>query len=126
MTDTIKAFGRKAFRRPLTDTEVTSFMRLNSLTPQGTPAEVAEAILYAFLASPSFILLPELARQRGLHLNIKLSSYEVAARLSFLLWGGTVPDDQLSAAADAGQLASKEQVGDPQAQAQRMLEEQRS
>ena len=49
LNDTIKAFGRKAFRRPLSDTEVTSFLRLNSLTPKGTPAEVAEAILYAFL-----------------------------------------------------------------------------
>src|SRR6185369_7776782 len=35
LTDTIKAFGRKAFRRPVTDAEVTSFMRLNALTPKG-------------------------------------------------------------------------------------------
>jgi Protein of unknown function (DUF1592)/Protein of unknown function (DUF1588)/Protein of unknown function (DUF1595)/Protein of unknown function (DUF1585) len=116
LSDTVKAFGRKAFRRPLTDTEVTSFMRLNSLTPAGTPAEVAEAILYAFLASPSFIMLPELAQtQQGT--SFQLSSYEVATRLSFLLWG-TLPDDTLSAAADAGQLATKDQI---LSQAQRML-----
>ena len=42
---------------------------------------------------------------------IKLSSYEVAARLSFLLWG-SVPDDTLNAAADAGQLTTKEQILD--------------
>ena len=117
LTTTIKTFGRKAFRRPLTDTEVTSFMRLSSLTPAGTPAEVAEATLYAFLASPSFILLPELAQDKDSNNNIKLNSYEVAARLSFLLWG-TVPDDTLSQAADAGQLTTKDQIS---AQAQRML-----
>src|SRR5207237_502388 len=39
LSDTIKAFGRKAFRRPVTDTEVTSLMRFNSLTPKGQPAE---------------------------------------------------------------------------------------
>jgi len=117
LTETIKTFGRKAFRRPLTDAEVTSFLRLNSLTPKGTPAEVAEAILYAFLASPSFILLPELAQDKE-GTALKLSSYEVATRLSFLLWG-TVPDEQLNAAADAGQLVSKEQI---LAQAQRMLQ----
>jgi Protein of unknown function (DUF1592)/Protein of unknown function (DUF1588)/Protein of unknown function (DUF1585)/Protein of unknown function (DUF1595) len=118
LIDTIKAFGRKAFRRPVTDTEVTSFMRLNSLTPKGTPAEVAEAILYAFLASPSFILLPELGQDKDARTNaIQLSNYEVATRLSFLLWG-TVPDDQLNAAADAGELSTTDQIS---AQAQRML-----
>src|SRR5438874_2646546 len=59
LTTTVQTFGRKAFRRPLTTTEVTSFMRLNSLTPAGAPAQVAQAILAAFLASPSFIMLPE-------------------------------------------------------------------
>jgi hypothetical protein len=116
LTETVKGFGRKAFRRPLTDTEVTSFMRLNSFVPKGQPAEVAEAVLYAFLASPSFILLPELAQDKD-GSNTKLSSYEMATRLSFLLWG-TVPDDALNKAADAGQLSSKDQIS---AQAQRML-----
>jgi hypothetical protein len=117
LTDTIKAFGRKAFRRPVTDAEVTSFMRLNALTPKGTPAEVAEAILYAFLASPSFIMLPELAQEKDASGAIKLTSYEVASRLSFLLWG-TTPDPDLSAAADAGALTTPEQIS---AQAVRLL-----
>jgi hypothetical protein len=118
LTDTIKAFGRKAFRRPLTDSELASFQRLNNLTPKGTPAEVAEAVLYAFLASPSFILLPELGQDKDAQTNaLKLTSYEVATRLSFLLWG-TVPDEMLNAAADAGQLTTPEQIS---AQAERML-----
>jgi hypothetical protein len=116
LTDTIKAFGRKAFRRPLTDEEVTRFMRLDALTPKGTPAEVAEAILRAFLASPSFIMLPELGPEKE-GSAIKLTSYEVATRLSFLLWD-SIPDDTLNAEADAGRLTTRDQI---RAQARRML-----
>jgi hypothetical protein len=108
LTQTIRDFGRKAFRRPLTEAEVTSFMRLGTLTPAGTPAEVAEAILFAFLASPSFIMLPELSQELE-NGAIKLSQHEVATRLSFFLWG-SVPDDALAAAADMGMLATKEQI----------------
>jgi hypothetical protein len=116
ITNTIRSFGRKAFRRPLTDAEVLSFERLNNLTPKGTPTEVAEAVLYAFLASPSFIMLPELGQEQE-NGAIKLTSHEVATRLSFFLWG-SIPDPALSMAADNGELATKEQI---LAQAQRMI-----
>jgi hypothetical protein len=116
LTNTIKTFGRKAFRRPVTDTEVTSFMRLNSLTPAGAPNDVATAILNAFLASPSFIMLPELT-QTMTGSSYQLNSYEVATRLSFLFWN-SIPDDTLSTAADMGQLTTKAQI---LAQAQRLL-----
>jgi len=116
LTNTITTFGRKAFRRPLTAAEVTSFQRFNSLTPAGTPAQVAEAILFAFLASPSFISLPELGQTME-GTAFKLSSYEVATRLSFLIWN-SVPDDTLNTAADMGQLTTADQI---RAQAQRML-----
>jgi hypothetical protein len=117
-TETIKTFGRKAFRRPLTAAEVTSFERLIDLTPQGTPDQIAQAILYAFLVSPTFIMIPELApdQEDG---AFKLSQHELAARLSFLLWN-SVPDAILSTAADAGQLATKEQLLE---QARRMVQD---
>ena len=118
LTDTIKSFGRKVFRRPLTPTEVTSFERFKNVTPAGTPAEIAETILFAFLASPSFIMLPELSAEKNLEGTAnKLSSFEAATRLSFLLWG-TVPDQELNTAADNDQLTTKEQIA---AQARRML-----
>ena len=116
LEQTVRTFGRKAFRRPLTDDEVASFMTLNAVTPAGTPAEVAEAILNAFLVSPSFLMIPELATDTE-GSSIKLSATEVAARLSFMLWG-SVPDDTLNAAADANQLATKDQI---LAQATRMI-----
>lgn len=118
LTETIRKFGRKAFRRPLTDAEVERFERLITLEPAGTPEEIAEAILYAFLVSPSFITVPELAQERDGD-AFQLSPHEVAARLSFLLWG-SVPDDELNAAADSGQLATKEQI---LTQAKRMVQD---
>jgi hypothetical protein len=118
LTQTIRTFGRKAFRRPLTDAEVTSFERLNTLTPAGTPEQVAEAILYTFLASPSFIMIPELAQELDASgAGIKLNAHEVAARLAFFLWN-SVPDETLSLAADRGELATKDQIF---AQASRMV-----
>jgi len=123
LKNTVTAFGRKAFRRALTADEVTSFMGLNSVTPAGTPDQVAEAILNAFLVSPSFLLIPELATDVDATYTatpgaIKLSQQEIATRLSFLLWG-SVPDDMLNAAVDANQLGTSAQV---LAQANRMIQ----
>lgn len=117
LTNTIKAFGRKAFRRPVTDAEVTSLMRFNSLTPKGTSDQVAESVLFAILASPSFISLPELGQTKD-GSSLKLTSYEVATRLSFLLWN-SVPDDTLNTEADADHLQSGDQI---RTQALRMLQ----
>jgi hypothetical protein len=93
-------------------------MRLTTIEPAGTPDEIAEAILYAFLVSPSFILTPEMTAtvEEG---AFKLSSYEVATRLSLMLWG-SVPDADLNAAADADQLQTPDQI---MAQASRMLQD---
>jgi hypothetical protein len=129
LTETITTFGRKAFRRPLTTEEIARFEKLSAdaaaATPPGTPEQVAETTLWGFLTSPSFIMITEL--QEGVPLaeeaarpgDIKLSSHEVAARLSFLLWG-SVPDAELNAAADAGQLTTKAEI---LTQATRMLQD---
>src|SRR6185369_11775611 len=97
---------------PMTDAEVTSFQaKLAQITPAGTADEIAEAILYTFLVSPSFLLVPELDSTATDTATgaIQLSSIEVAARLSFFLWG-SIPDDTLNAAADAKALSTKEQI----------------
>ena len=119
LQNTVMTFGRKMFRRPLTTTEVTSLMRFNTLTPTHTGNDTAEAILYAFLASPSFISLPELNQTADPTSGaLSLTSYEVATRLSFLIWN-SVPDDTLNTAADGGQLTTGAQI---RTQALRMLQ----
>jgi hypothetical protein len=115
--DTIRAFGRKAFRRPLTDEDVARFMALTTITPAGTADEIAEALLYGFLVSPSFIMVPEMASTAE-GSGIKLSSHEVATRISLAVWG-SIPDQELSDAADADMLQDSAQI---LAHAERMLQ----
>lgn len=119
--DTVTKFGRKAFRRPLTADDTAAFDAViaagTQITPTGAPAEIAEALLYMFLIHPSFIQREELTEAIDGAGHFALSSYEVAARLSYLLWG-SLPDDALNQAADAGELTTPKQI---LAQAQRML-----
>lgn len=116
--ETIRAFGRKAFRRALTETEVERFERFVNLEPPGSPDQIAEAILATFLSSPSFIMVPELAQTPDPETGaIRLSAEELAMRLSLLIWG-SVPDDILNEAVDRGELETREQI---LAQAERMV-----
>jgi uncharacterized protein DUF1592/uncharacterized protein DUF1588/uncharacterized protein DUF1585/uncharacterized protein DUF1595/uncharacterized protein DUF1587 len=120
--DTIVQFGRRAFRRPLSADEVAGFDAIVAkgaqITATGAPLEVAEALLYMFLISPSFLQRSEITANSDGAGHFALSSHEVASRLSYLLWGST-PDDALSQAADADALKTPEQI---MSQAQRMLQ----
>jgi hypothetical protein len=120
---TIIDFGRRAFRRPLTEAEIARFDAIVAkgamITPTGAPEELAEALLYMFLISPSFLQRAEIAEVADGAGHFTLSQHETASRLSYMLWGST-PDDALNAAADAGMLNTPEQV---LGQAQRMLQD---
>lgn len=124
--DTAVKFGRRAYRRPLTQDEIAAFDTFiaqgKDITPTGAPAEVAQALLYLFLVSPSFLQREELQDASDGSGHTTLSQYEVASRLSFMLWNST-PDDTLSQAADNNQLSTPQQI---LTQAQRMLKDQRA
>jgi hypothetical protein len=123
---TILEFGRRAFRRPLTPEEVARFDAIvaagPTITPTGTQDEIAQALLYMFLISPTFLHRAEIAEVDAGAGRYTLSSHEIAARLSYMLWG-TMPDTVLDAAADAGMLTTDAQIAD---QARRMLEDPRA
>ncbi len=116
----VQQFGQRAFRRPLTDDEVARFQALYTdraaITETGSFDEAAELIIQAFLLSPSFLTRAEIVEQPAGE-YLALSAYEVANRLSYMLWG-SMPDDMLFAAAAASELSSPEQI---RAQAERML-----
>ncbi|AUX19664.1 hypothetical protein SOCEGT47_001160 [Sorangium cellulosum] len=124
--DTVIEFGRRAFRRPLTDAEVARFDAIVAkgpeITASGAPEEVAEVLLYMFLISPSFIQRAEISETPDGAGRFALSNHEVASRLSYMLWG-TIPDEALNQAADQGQLSTSEQI---RAQARRMLQDPRA
>jgi len=119
----ITTFGQRALRRPLTTTEVTRYTNLYTnratLTQSGTFDQAVQAILKAFLMSPSFLTKAEISTATPSAGNYQLSSYEMASRLSYTLWG-TMPDDTLMTAAAANKLLDPTDI---LAQAQRMLQD---
>lgn len=121
--DFIAAFGRQAFRRPLTDEE-----RAEYLTLFRTGLELEDfrtgifLVVDAFLVSPNFLYRMEPAPAgAGTDDVVPVEGYALASRLSFFLWR-SMPDDVLLDAAEAGELRTAEDV---EAQARRMMDDPR-
>jgi hypothetical protein len=116
----IADFGKRAFRRTLTAEEQARFEAMYTdranLTATGTFDEVIQLIVRSILISPSFLTRAEFG-QTAEGALFALSGFEVASRLSYMLWG-SMPDEQLFQAAEANQLATASGVLD---QAKRML-----
>ena len=107
----IRQFGLRAFRRPLTDEEVSALLMLSkaSLPPMG-PWNPIGLVVEALLQSPSFLFRVEVGKVDPARPDrVRLTGHEVATRLSYLLWG-TMPDNRLFEAANSGALDSAEGV----------------
>lgn len=119
-TTFIKDFGKKVFRRPLTDAEVTSYLaRFTAGSTGGTFEEGLEWVVGRMLQSPHFLYRIELESQgQAVGTVVPLSDYSVATRLAYFLTSST-PDDALMAAADAHQLSTVEGVAQ---QTKRLME----
>ncbi len=114
----VESLGFHAYRRPLTPEEQGTLQGFVDQARTAYGLETAGGMLAtALLQSPSFLYRPEFGQS-----GAELSGYEVASRLSYFLWG-TMPDDQLFAAAERGDLASEEGV---RAEARRMLSDPRA
>jgi hypothetical protein len=114
-------FATRAFRRPLEATELDELVQLYGDIRAGAsfPSSIA-AVIEAILISPDFLYRVEFGRSDG---GIRRpSGHEMATRLSYFLWG-TTPDAELMAAAERGELSTKEGV---YAQAERLLEDSRA
>ena len=114
-----RAFGRRAFRRPLTDDEVSKYAGL--VTAQADFKTGVGVALQVMLSSPYFLYRFELgaAQPDG---SFKLTPHEVATALSYMFWG-TMPDQALFDAADGGALDDAAGV---EKQARRLLADPRS
>ena len=99
--ETLTRFVSRAFRRPATAAEVELFHSMaRERLAKGECLEVAlNAAHRAVLCSPEFLFLVEQGP--------KLTSHELAARLSYFLWR-TAPDDGLRKLADKGELTKPE------------------
>ena len=110
-TTFIKTMGKKLFRRPVGDVEVTSYLtRFRAGMSGGTFEEGLEWVLGRMLMSPHFLYRVELESSgKPAGTVVPLNDYSMATRLSFFLWG-TTPDDALMAAADAHELSTVDGV----------------
>ena len=132
--DIVTRLATRAYRRPLTDANAAALM---GLYDAGAEAEGFEGgvrmALEGILASPNFVFRFEEptagagnagagnagAGPAGAY---RLGDHDLAARLSFFLWG-TGPDDALMAAARDGRLSDPATLAD---QVHRMLRDPRS
>jgi hypothetical protein len=120
----VQGFGRRAFRRPLTDTELEALGSLSADAIEKDDFWVGvESVISTVLQSPSFLYRVEVGEPVDGDASLrKLTGYEVATRLSYFLWG-TMPSDALLDAAEAGELDDADGV---HAQAAAMLEDPRA
>jgi hypothetical protein len=102
--DFVESFGRRIFRRPLAADEVAYYAaQFDASLTEGDFYQGAMLALRAMLVSPHFLYRFELGEpdDEG---RFRLTPHEIATALSYGLWG-TLPDEALLAAADAGTLA---------------------
>jgi mono/diheme cytochrome c family protein len=94
----------RAFRRPVTTTEVASFARLvERSVEQGDSFEQGmQVALTGVLVSPHFLFRVEGGGEGGPAIR-PVGDYELASRLSYFLWS-SMPDDELFALAGKGTL----------------------
>lgn len=107
----IASLGRKLYRRPLTAGELESYTMMYEAERNARNAnDGVTLVLEAMLVSPSFLYLAE---------SEVLTPFERATRLAYFLWSSP-PDEELLAAAENGELETREQVA---SQVERMVQD---
>jgi hypothetical protein len=120
----IDRLGPQAFRRPLTDADRESLMSFFELGREEGGFELGvRTVIEAMLASPDFIFRFEEAPSDVEPGSIyRISDQDLAARLSYFLWG-LPPDTELRELAAEGELSEEDVLEE---QVRRMLEDPRS
>jgi len=119
-----RSIARRAYRRPPTEAELDVLVEAFELGRQNDLGyeQSLHLMLRAVLVSPQFLFITpagELESSTGV---VPLDDYQLASRLSYLLWA-TMPDDELMALADGGTLHEPEIL---EAQVKRLLQDRRS
>lgn len=120
----ISSFATKAFRRPV-DAEQTQALLSIWQVGRDTGATFksgVEAVITAVLQMPEFLYRFELSPSVGGKKLVALDGWDLASRLSYVLWNSG-PDDALLAAAQAGKLQTAAEIS---AQVMRMLSQPRA
>lgn len=114
----IRTFGARAFRRPVaTDEEARVFALYQKGRAGADFTTGVRTALRFFLQAPQFLYRIEVGAAGGPAGLRRVDHYEMASRLSYLVWA-SMPDQALFDAAAAGRLGTAEEV---LAEARRML-----
>jgi hypothetical protein len=108
----VESFGRRALRRPLDAAELDAYVELARTFAEREQDFFAgaEVVVRSMLQDVEFIYRVEIGSPvDGSPGVFRLSDFEVASRLSYLLWA-TGPDDALLDRAERGELSDEEGV----------------
>jgi len=106
----IETVGRRLFRRPLSEDEITAYLTLQSFATENNPTvphdfyTAVGLVLRSMLQDPEFLYRLEIGAPTSQPGVLRLNSYEIATRLSYFLVG-SAPDDRLLDMAKADALA---------------------
>lgn len=123
----IQQFAERAFRRPVTKTEIKPIINLVSATVKSgrTFEQGIQVGIQTVLVSPHFLFRMEGLQNSGRTSTSdvqKIGQYEIASRLSYFLWS-TMPDETLFELAKQGRLSEPRTL---QTQVKRMLKDPKS
>ncbi|WP_437799880.1 DUF1592 domain-containing protein [Sorangium sp. So ce693] len=115
----LQTLGLRAWRRPLEAAELDRLAAVaaKAATELESPVEGARWATVALFTSPNFLYRPELGAPSA-DGSLRLTGYEMASRLAFLLWN-SLPDQELLDEAASGALGTVEGI---RAAATRLLE----
>jgi len=118
------SLARNAYRRPPSETELDVLVQVFDLGRENKLAysDALRLMLKAILVSPQFLFITPAVEPDPDHEIVPLDDYQLASRLSYLLWA-TMPDAELSALADRGELHEPEIL---KSQVKRLLKDERS
>jgi hypothetical protein len=116
--------AKKVYRRPVTEGEGEVLMQVYALGRQNALSHpgALRLMLKGMLVSPQFLFITPAESFHAEASIVPLDDYQLASRLSYLLWA-TMPDDALMAVADTGKLHEPALLA---AQVKRMLEDPRA
>lgn len=112
ITTFVQTFGKKAFRRDLTDAEVQEWLTVGkgaAALPGSSAAQGLAAMVSGFLQSPYFLYRIETNKLDVASGRLKYDGLSMATRLAYLLTGHP-PSNALLTAAAAGQLDTADGV----------------
>ena len=119
----IDGFASRAYRRPLDSDESARLVAVYDNIKKDFDFKTAiEVVIRAVLQSPNFLYVVEFGDGDATSTKVPLTTWELASRLSYFLWG-SMPDETLFTAAETGELSDP---GALEAQARRMLKDPRA